>query len=313
MALFGKNKNQNQAQPAQPAVQSAPKPVAVPADAQLEFGYWWVGHRSVVKNVLLLSCMVISGFLLLYGLYGLTDYYLLSYSVNKKLYEPRAVNLNWNYLAQISMPDSLILDTVKVVRANENYDLIVPVKNPNDKWYVEKLTYHFDFSGQATPTKIKYVLPLQTVYLAELNLPRQGTGLSADLVVEDIQWKKEPAFQSLYDKFYQFDVTDISYVAAQQTGIEGAEPVNQVKFKIKNVSPQNFWDLELVILLYGGTQLRGVNVYNLPSLDALEQKEIVINWPGALPPINKVNVIPQIDILDPNVYKGFEETPGELK
>ncbi|HUT22122.1 MAG TPA: hypothetical protein VMX18_01795 [Candidatus Bipolaricaulota bacterium] len=282
-------------------------------DSRLQFGYWWVGNKSTVKNIALIFFLTVAGAFLLYGMWGVLDYYVLSHSANKRLYQPRAVSLNWNYIDQISTPSGIEIDDVKVLKAKDNYDLLSKVSNLNDNWYVRELRYHFVFGNENTETKTAFVLPGSVTYIAELNQSRPASGLAAELVIDSLKWKKEPNFQLLQDELLRFDVTDVEYVPSGQSGIEGSQPINQVKFKIKNSSPQNYWDVDLIILLYGGTQLRAINTFHLDSLDSLEQRDITINWPGILPAVNKVSVIPQLDILNPDSFKGFKEIIGEQK
>jgi len=288
------------------------KPKKSPEDSRLSFGYWWVENKEMVKNGFILAALAIGGLLLLYGIYGYVDYYLISYSKNQKLFEPRQVSLNWNYIQQISMPLEIQADSVRAIRSKENYDIVTRVTNPNDKWHVSKLDYHFTFGSATTDSKTSFILPGETTYLVELNQERSG-GATANLVVEDLEWTKEPDFAALKEQLLRFELSDIAYTPASQTGISGTQPINQVSFKIKNNSAQNFWNIDLIIQLYAGTQLRAINTYNLNSLDSLEEREVVLNWPGVLPAINKVEVIPQIDILDPDSYKGFGEVIGEEK
>jgi hypothetical protein len=200
-----------------------------------------------------------------------------------------------------------------VLRSDGNYDLVTQVTNPNQKWYAKELAYHFEFGGEPISTKTGYVLPGRSTYLAELNRERPGGAARAELIIENIEWEKQSGFEALAEKFLRFEISDVSYIPAQQTDIEGDRPINQVKFTIKNSSPQNFWDIDVFIFLYAGTQMRAVNKYHINSLDSLEQRQVVINWPGSLPAINKVSVVPQLDILDPSVYKGFGEVTGEEK
>lgn len=288
------------------------KPKKSPDDSRLSFGYWWIENKETIKNAAILASLAIGGLLLLYGLYGYIDYYLISYSKNQKLFQPRQVSLDWNYIQQISMPLEVQASSVRAIRSKDNYDLITTVTNPNDKWYISKLDYHFTFGNATTDSKTSYILPGETTYLVELNEERSG-GLTANIVVEDIEWTKEPNYAELKEQLMRFEVSEIAYTPAQQTGISGSQPINQVSFKIKNNSAQNFWNVDIIVQLFAGTQLRGVNTFNLNSLDALEEREVVLNWPGVLPAINKVEVVPQIDILNPDSYKGFGEVIGEEK
>jgi len=298
--------------PVKKAAPAAPKPKAPPPDQALEFGLWWVEHKYTVRYLAILTGLAIGGFLLLYGIYGLVDYYLISYSANQRLFQPRTVGLNWGYISQVSTPEDLSIGKTQAIRSGDKYDLLVQISNPNDKWYASSLTYHFDFGGVSTETKTTYVLPGESMYLAELNVER-ATAATATLVVEDIELKKYPGFASLKEQLLNFEITDTAYIPSRQTQIVGEERINQVKFTIENKSPQNYWNVDLIILLYAGTQVRAVNIYNLDSLDSLEQREVTINWPGALPAINKVSVVPQINILDPESFKGFGEVIGEEK
>jgi len=291
---------------------AAPKPKEVKAAPELEFGYWWLSHRQTVKQLATVTAIIIAGAFLIYGIYGLLDHYLISYSANRQLYAPRTVSLNWDYINQVSTPQNILVEDVKVIRAGENYDLYTTVTNPNEKWYVEELMYHFDFGGASLDSETSYVLPGETIYLVSLDEERTGS-LSADLVIDDLKWKKVPDYNELKEQLLQFEVSDILFLPARQTGIEGENPISQVKFTIENKSPQNFWNIDIVIMLYSGQNLRAINTYNLRSLDALEEREVVINWPGSLPAINRVAILPQVDILNPDSYKGFGEVIGEQK
>lgn len=309
-----KNKNQKNSNPdSKKQTKKGAQQKRFKANSRLEFGYWWITHKHTVKVVGVITAFAVFGSMLLYGIYGLLNYYVFNYSEIRKLYQPRDVSLNWQYVSRISTPADLQIQSVKVLRSDGNYDLVTQVTNPNQKWYAKELAYHFEFGGEPISTKTGYVLPGRSTYLAELNRERPGGAARAELIIENIEWEKQSGFEALAEKFLRFEISDVSYIPAQQTDIEGDRPINQVKFTIKNSSPQNFWDIDVFIFLYAGTQMRAVNKYHINSLDSLEQRQVVINWPGSLPAINKVSVVPQLDILDPSVYKGFGEVTGEEK
>ncbi|MFZ5364911.1 MAG: hypothetical protein ACOZBH_01775 [Patescibacteria group bacterium] len=310
---FSIGKNNNDASDSKP--ESSPMPNRAeptsPEEQRLQFGLWWLEHKQTLLVVAVLTAMAVGGALLIFGLYGLADYYLLGYTKNQRLFSLRTVNLNWDYIRQVSTPGALSFDAVKVIKAGENYDLVVRVTNPNQDWYVQKLDYHFSFGSSQAASTSSYVLPGESMYLVELNQKRAGA-LTAELVIDAIEWKKQSNFNILKEQLLNFEVSDVNYIPAGQIE-SGQQPMNQVKFTVKNSSPQNFWNVDFVILLYGGDQLRAVNIYTLDSLDSLEQTAVMINWPGALPAISRAVVIPQIDILNPDSFKGFGEVNAEEK
>ncbi|MBU1132351.1 hypothetical protein KKC32_03865 [Patescibacteria group bacterium] len=285
------------------------------SEDDLKMSYWYVTHRVLIRKIILLSMAIVAGGLLLFGIAGILKYYVLDRGRNLALEtEISQSKLDYTLLSELNRPSDLAILSTKVLNSGEGiYDIVSEVSNPNAQWMVESFDYYFIYGEEKTPLKTDFILPGQQKYVLYLGLETASRLGSDDLILENIKWKKVADYQSLAEKILLFDFQNERILPASTSGLSEQADVSRVSFDVLNESTYNFWEPRFVILMYRQNNLAGIAQTNLNGLAPGERKTETINLFQSLSGVNRIEISPDMNILDPSVFKGFGYEPGELK
>ena len=192
-------------------------------------------------------------------------------------------------------------------------DFVTEVVNPNTEWTVESFDYYFEFGADKTNVKTDFILPDQTKYVLSLNFQTSRTVNIADLKIENVKWRKVPNYKDLAAKFNQFDFQNITVLSSKKSGLSEKGAVANIRFDILNKTPSSFWEPRFIILMYQRKALVGVSRVVLNDLKTGEKRTESFNLFQDLSDSVQVEIVPDINILDPNVFRSFDNYSGELK
>ncbi|NQT50261.1 hypothetical protein HQ571_06225 [Candidatus Kuenenbacteria bacterium] len=285
------------------------------SDQDLKRSYWYVTHRVILRKVGILALTIVSGGLFLFGVGGLVNHYLIGYSDQVALEKDiTGAKLNYSLLAELNTPQNLQILETKVLNSGQGYyDLISEVVNPNSTWTVEEFDFYYLIGEEQTNLKSDFILPGQNKFVMYLNYARDKNFNAANLVIENIKWKKVSDFQALQQKIMQFDYQNMAIVSSQDGDLSDKGQVAQVSFDVLNKSSYNFWEPRFVVLIKKRDILVGVTQTILNGLNSGEKKSHSINLFQNIPRVVTMEIFPDINILDPNIFKGFGLEPGEAK
>ena len=277
------------------------------SDQDLEKGYWYVSHKVLLRKIFVVTLSVIAIIFIGYGVLGLVKFYLVDRSarlaIENSLGQPK---LNQELLAEVNNPQDLQIFGTEIVSAGEgSYDLVTEVLNPNAKWYVESFDYYYLIEEEQSTVNTNYILPGQTKYVLELNYLSDQKFNDADLIIENIKWKKVFDYEALAAKQLLFDFEEAQVLSSEQSGLSDQGSVASVRFDIINKSSYNYWEPQFIVLLYKRDSLVGVTRILVDGLNSGEKKTENVNLFQTVPLATDISIIPDINILDPDVFKGF--------
>jgi len=276
---------------------------------ELKAGYWWVTHRVMIRQAAYVFLSVLAAGFLFFGVGGLLKFYLLDRAEHRNLESEIAKpKLNYEVLAEINTPKNLAIAETWVLRIKEgSYDFAAEVSNLNTKWFAKKFDYYFVFGEKRTPVQKAFALPDQTKYLLNLNFVSDQPIREANLIIENIEWQKvDDDFLVLKSKMLNIEITDLTVVSAQNNSASDKENISSVSFAAINKSNYNYWQPNYTVLLYKKDDLLAVGSLSSPKLDSKERRVESLNLFQYLPSGVEVKVIPDINVLDPLVFKSFE-------
>ena len=96
------------------------------------------------------------------------------------------------------------------------------------------------------------------------------------------------------------DVRDVAFTSDLAVD---SQTIGRVSFVVTNNTAYSYYDPAFFILLKRGPSVVGVNRTTLSSLDSGETREVAVNWFGTLPSVGSVEVVPEINLFDLDVYK----------
>ncbi|MFH0988311.1 MAG: hypothetical protein V1763_02980 [Parcubacteria group bacterium] len=284
------------------------------SDRQFKIGYWLTTHRVSMRKMGILILFVISVGLVLYGGWGMFRYYVLDsgsrLAIEKSI---GAAKLNGALLGETSQPKGLqVVSANAFRRADGKIDLLGQIINPNTTWAVSSFDYYFLSGSQKTDSQTDFILPGQTKYALQLNYAGAVSFDSPQLILENIKWNKVSNYQAQADTILQIDTANQVVTTGKKSGGSAKESIGNIQFDLINHSAYSFWSPRMVILLYRGDSLIDATSTVPDSLSANEIKKINLNLFQTVSDPTKFVVVPDINILDSSVFKGFNTT-GEAK
>ncbi|MDD2785329.1 MAG: hypothetical protein PHS79_00375 [Patescibacteria group bacterium] len=268
---------------------------------------WWVRNKLKIKfwsrTILIALNVLVWG----YVFWGLLDAYAISYPRESRITAEIANDQKILDAIQQDRPRNIGTSQVSVFTSTEDrLDMMVDLQNPNDEWWV-KFNYRFNVSGEETPTRQGFILPSSNNTLTELGWkPKAKGGTSARLIIENIQWHRvnPDAVDNNYNDFIRkhFGAVTVEHVRYDFAAPTQGQSIARTSFDVVNSGAYGYWSIDYVVKIKRGTTVIAVNRINIRELKPGETRPIEIYWPSTAAGISNTEVVPVINLLDPNAY-----------
>jgi hypothetical protein len=272
-------------------------------EKQLGVAYWYVTHKFLLKNILIVVLLSLDILLVAYNIY------ILSYNliIRQKDYQAALasfVNANDDYslLRQFSLPPKIQTASLQTFPNTIGSDIVSEIVNTSPKWYAT-FDYQFQLGEKSTPNRKGFIFPGETKKLIDLAVA--DGNLASAVIIRNINWQKEIDFVKLYQEKFRFDIRNVQYIPSKELGLEQKIAVNRVIFEIENLTAYNYKNVNLLIFLNSGGQIIGVNQIPSGILSSGTTKVMEVNFFQPLPKIDSVDIFPEVNILDPAVFLKF--------
>lgn len=288
-------------------------------EKKLNIGLWYVEHRSKLRLALVIFLILTAGASWAYTVYGF-GYYIYRGMKEDELLVQRMVSqgaVGHEYVARIA-PRDLEYSPPKILKAAERkYDFLAEVQNANEDYWAE-FDYYFLSGGKEIGRSRGFILPAQSKYLMVLGQDFGFKPTDARFIIENISWRRLDRhviadWNAFKNERLNIAVSDIRFTSARASEVSEKINLNDLKFTAANNTAYNYWDVSFSILLWSGSSMAGVNKFTLAEFMAGQNRTVEISWPGALPQISKAEVIPEVNIMDPDIYIKYEGGVGEEK
>ncbi len=269
---------------------------------ELGWSQWWLDHRERVRKAGIGFLIGIDVLLLGIGAWGFTDW--LAFG---GLREEQAIRemtgAGYGRFEGIGLQDVRIGAPIVLPGGSGKIDILVPVENPNPRFWAE-LDYRLVIGGTALPLRVVSVLPGHSRYLAELGASTEN-GSSVDLKVEKRVWHHADTPADLDPQAFAETRLNIRSQNAVFTPSDpqATTPSSNAQFALVNDTAFGYYDVGLLVLLYRGDAIVGVNHASVDRLLPGERKPMQVFWYQPLPQVTKIEVLPEINIYDPAVYR----------
>lgn len=283
---------------------------------KLELGLWFVEHRQQLRQSLILFLIAIAAVSWSYTLYGLS-YYLIRGMKEDDLLLSQLVStetVGHDYILKQSPRDLVIFPAQVLASVENHYDFLAEVKNANAKHWAE-FDYYFLINGQEEGRARQFILPAESKYLVALNQKLGGAAASAQLKLENINWhrldqKQIPDWQQFKNERLNLIVSEVEFIPSRLSGLSERLNLSQVQFRATNNTAYNYRQAVFYTLLYNRLSLAGVNRYSLDNFRSGENYFVQLSWPGQIGRADRVEVVPEINIMDEENYFKFEGGVG---
>lgn len=260
------------------------------SDFQLKLSYFLVSNKLLIRKIYIVLLILFNCVFWGYVIYGFTiwamDYQRLSQQTNDLLYGSSTVLPS----IEAGKPKELQVSDIKSFGSEaDRFDLMAEVVNPNTDWLV---TFDYVFTNNASTTKYAgFALPGKRKILLALG----KSEANSQLVISNIKWSKITDFAAIANNRDRFLIQDNVFIPATKD----TNP-SRVKFSITNESPYSYWETGLVVLLYSGSNTVAVNYLTIPQFLSGSTRQIEMNWTKPLPNVDNMEIIPEINFLEPN-------------
>lgn len=267
---------------------------------------WWVEHRDQLKRIGLLCWIIFDTILIVGALWVFVDSFLLKYDQEQRAVASMAL-LGQSELRNFSITSSarsFIPGKPSVFPLGDSrYDLFSYLNNPNEDWYAN-FSYHFVVGGEDTDTRNGFILPLEEKPISLLAYETEKRPTSVEVVIDAIEWQRVnsheiPDYLLWSSERLGFEISDTSVTRDLQLD---NKKVGRISFTVKNNSAYSYWQPIFHIILTRGNTSVGITTVSLSQFEAGETREVDVNWFDNLPAVSKVEVIPEVNIFDPEVF-----------
>jgi hypothetical protein len=287
------------------AMQFAPSTDPKEIERQLSRSFWLVAHRHVLVQVAMGVLGVVTLAVLLFATFVLVDWSLGGGRAEQKAVARLAGTFtNFGAFHEHALPRDLVLEGGRVFSAGESgYDVVVPVTNPNTRWWAEVEYVIPVADGAAEMLSTIYILPGETKYLYRLGIPGVGRSAAASATIRTIKWFSlntkivQPDYTQWSAQRLGFSFADVAYSAGAAEG--AAAQSARATFSVTNDTAFGYKDVGFYVVLMGGGGMVGFNHVTAADLRAGETRDLAATWYAPIGGVTRVLVQPETNIFDP--------------
>lgn len=271
----------------------------------LSFGLWYVKHRHAFFMASVWALSILATVLWVYSLYFF-GYYLLvgmkSDRVNNQINteNPLAVeqrkllsNVNYGFIQAVSL-------------GKDSYSFIGEFTNNNSgNWPI--FDYYFLIGDQQYAGGTSFAMPGEKRFITGLVEDVSETPTAVKLIITNFRWNKIDRhliadWQTYENDRLDFLVRDKKFTNAGQSSLSDRLSINTLSFNITNRTAYSYREAPLQIILYSGSEVVYVKNYIINNFKSKDREDISLTIVGDLPNINRVEILPDVNILDETNY-----------
>jgi hypothetical protein len=265
---------------------------------------WWLEHRAKLKKIGLGIFLFIDLVAFLFAGWKFLDAYAISFDAEKRSLVALVVSgqAELRAFSQKTAPAPLALGAAGAVPSGDelNYDLYGTLTNPNSDW---SATFHYAFKlkGGQTAEQSGFILPGEEKVLVAF---KTTTARSAevDLLLSEVEWRRlDPHVISDYESWaaeHRLTISEAAFSRQDNAAV--------VSFVVKNQTAYSFWQPSFLVVLWRGGTVGGLIRLSTTEIASGQTKTLSARWFGAAPAVSKINVYPEINLLDPDAYSSLE-------
>lgn len=270
---------------------------------EMDFGLWLAENRQKFLKLLTGILIALCAFFFIYSTYNLIIYYLsgdpnMDLLIDNTPTSPRQLTTD------------LEISPLEAFAGENNYDLAIKLNNPNDK-FLATFDYCFALADTDLNCGTSFILPNEEKYILNLGQTLDGNSNQLSFKINAIFWQRVnshdiPDWAAYRQERLNFIVNNLDFSSGQANSLSSKLSLSDLEFSIDNSTPYGYYEVPLNILLYNGENLVGVNRYILKNFLSGSKRDIKMSWTGSLPNVNRVEVQPDLNIVDENVYAKYQ-------
>lgn len=271
-------------------------------EKELRWSQWWVDHRDQVRKAAIAAFAVFDAVLIGVGAWGFVDWLALG-GVKEEQAIRQMTSASYGQFPGIGLEEVQVGAPIVLPAGAGKIDILVPVENHNANFWAE-LQYRMVVGGAELPLRTAFVLPGQAKYVTELSASTEN-GSSVEIKIEKRLWHRAVTVGGLDQQAFADTRLNIQGENAVFNPSDplATSPSSSAAFTLANHTAFSYYDVGVTVLLYRNDAIVGVNAIGIDRLLAGDRKPMEIFWYQPLPQVTRVEVVPDINIYDPNVYR----------
>lgn len=184
-------------------------------------------------------------------------------------------------------------------------DLAVRVVNPNQRFAVTSLGYHFWAGTEEIAGGSGFLLPGEQKYFWSFGVA--GVGATPSVTLSDVAWSRviPEEYASWRDRRLRISVNGIRHQRGAELGLGAAAVGALTRFTVMNDSLYGVWDVGLYLLLLNGDQLVAGQFTRVRQMEPYSRQEIMVTWAQRLPLHTHVVVVPELNPFDEQSFYDY--------
>ena len=272
---------------------------------QLKASYWYVSHKAQVRRAFTGGLIVVCLALYSYSFYQLGLFLIVQGPEElKQLDQLTASSLNYRAINTRQQPRPLQIVSFDATGSSDGVtDFVVRLRNPNDQFAARPVTIQLLSGGATVATKQTFILPTEEKLVTFFG---QSVSSSATASIVATDWTRVRDFTEFAQARLQFQISNIDFKTSQQSGIRGELPISVLSFDITNDSAYSYWHVGTYASLKTQGRVGAINFTTVDQLRSGETQTVEMRWFEPVPPTSQVEILTEVDILDPTVYMPVE-------
>jgi len=265
------------------------------SDKQIERSLWFIQHKALIKKIII-SLLIIT----ILGLYGFSLFKFINIKIGDSQNNLDTTQLKidlsgWKERNQIK---ELIIVNKDIINLGGNkFDVVVEIKNPNERVALSELKYKFIYDQQESEEKNTFLLPGGSKKLIDFDVESNKIIRDVEIEIINTDWERLSPTETEKLKNNIFTIRDEKIHLNSQNNAR-----NWVEFEVTNNSPYNWQQTKFYVSLYLGTKLIAINEIKTEKFYSSEQKNLKTSWFQKIPSYITVNIIGETNLLDPENY-----------
>lgn len=273
-------------------------------EKQLKFGYWFVTHKLLLKRFAAALLILLSALLYIFSLYHAIDYFFVRGVGERQALRELSLGVDYAKLHQARSLEELKFGSPLVFGgARDRYDLVISALNRNKNFWAS-FDYKFRGAGFESPSAPGFLLPEDDKYLMQLAVPASARPRSLRVEISNVRWQRLSAHEISDPQSFVRDRTDFSVKDVKYEPAVAREKViiSRTAFTVTNNTAFSFWRVDFPVLLMRGATPQAVNIVTAEAFRSGETRTLEVSWFESIPPVDRVEVSPSVNIFDATVY-----------
>jgi len=264
-------------------------------EKQIERHLWYIKNKTLFKKIIIILLFII---ILFFYSFAVLKFITIKIQDNYEQNNYQEVFINFQAWQEKTKPENLLIMEENIITLKNNkYDIVIGVKNPNERIAVSKLKYKFIYNNeQESETKETFILPKDTKKLIDFNVVSNQKIRSLELKIIDITWQRLKASE------IENIPSNIFLIQNKEINVNNKNTRNWIGFTVINQTPYSWLESEFYISLRLGTKMIAINKVTIDEFYSLAEKKVETSWFYQIPSYVTLEIDADVNILDPKNY-----------